>query len=161
MNNTCKSLNVIIKIRFLLIKFVAHFFYFMVSLIDQLKWQFGLLWLNFTSNLHCWTLNFACLCRVRTEENISAVSASVNDDHQLEIRRRSQHLGLYYSSTWKILQKGLGVKPFKIQLMQELKPNDLPQRRIFCKWALGKLAEDPLLCRKMVSNDEAHLWLNG
>ena len=34
------------------------------------------------------------LPRVRTEENIAAVSASVNDDHQLSIRRRSQQLGL-------------------------------------------------------------------
>ena len=30
------------------------------------------------------------LCRVRTEENIAAVSASVNDNHQLSIRRCSQ-----------------------------------------------------------------------
>ena len=34
------------------------------------------------------------LCTVRTEENIAAVSASVNDDHQLSIRRRSQSLVL-------------------------------------------------------------------
>ena len=40
--------------------------------------------------------------------------------------------------------KDLGVKPFKIQLVQELKPNDLPQCRSFGEWALGKLAEDPL-----------------
>ena len=33
------------------------------------------------------------LRRARTEENIAAVSASVNDDHQLPIRRRSQQLG--------------------------------------------------------------------
>ena len=30
------------------------------------------------------------LRRVRIEENIAAVSASINDDHQLSIRRRSQ-----------------------------------------------------------------------
>ena len=35
------------------------------------------------------------LRRVRTEENIAAVSASVNDDHQLSIRRHSQQLGLW------------------------------------------------------------------
>ena len=35
-----------------------------------------------------------CLCRLRTEANIAAVSASVNDDHQLSIRRRSQQLFL-------------------------------------------------------------------
>ena len=53
------------------------------------------------------------LRRVRTEINIAAVSASVNDDH-------------YF-----VLRKDLVVKPFKIQLVQELKPNELPQRRIF------------------------------
>ena len=35
---------------------------------------------------------------MRTKENIAAVSASVNDDHQLSIRRRSQKLGLCYST---------------------------------------------------------------
>ena len=43
------------------------------------------------------------------------------------------------------------MKPFKIQLVQELKP----QRRIF--------GEDPLffLSKKCVFSDEANLWLNG
>ena len=49
---------------------------------------------------------------------------------------------------------------FKIQLVQELKLNDLLQRRIFRDWTLGKLAEDPLLCEKIVFSDEAHFWLN-
>ena len=59
-----------------------------------------------------------CLRKVRTEENIAAVSASVNDDHQLSIRRHSLQLDLCYSTTWKILRKDLGVKNFKIQLLQ-------------------------------------------
>ena len=54
------------------------------------------------------------LRRVQTEENIAAVSASVNNDHQLSISNRSQQLGLCYSTTWKILRKDLGAKPFKI-----------------------------------------------
>ena len=41
--------------------------------------------------------------------------------------------------------------PFKIQLMQELS---------FAEWALGKLAEDTLSCRKVVLSDEAYFWLN-
>ena len=44
--------------------------------------------------------------------------------------------------------------------MQELKPIDLPQRRIFDEWALGKLAKDPFFYRKIVFSDEAHFWLN-
>ena len=85
------------------------------------------------------------LRQVRTEENITALSASLNDDHQLLIRRRLQRLGLCYSTTWQILGKDLAVKPFKIQLVQELKPND---RRNVGKWLLEKLAEDPLFLSK-------------
>ena len=65
------------------------------------------------------------LRRVRTEENTAALLASVKDDHQLSIRRRSKQLDLCYPTTWQILRKDLGVQPFKIRLMQELKPNDL------------------------------------
>ena len=57
------------------------------------------------------------LRRVRTEENITAVSASVYDDPQISIRRRSQQLVLWYSTTWKIFRKDLGVKSFKLQLV--------------------------------------------
>lgn len=89
--------------------------------------------------------------RVRTEENIAAVSASVSDDREMSIRRRSQQLGLCYSTTWKILRKDLGVKPYKIQLVQELKPHDLPQRLTFGEWALAKLEEDPLFIEKLCS----------
>ncbi|XP_075157741.1 uncharacterized protein LOC142231007 [Haematobia irritans] len=98
---------------------------------------------------------------VRTEENIASVSESVAEDREMSIRRRSQQLGLCYSTTWKILRKDLGVKPYKIQLVQELKPNDLPQRRIFSEWALEKLAENPLFYRQILFSDEAHFWLNG
>ena len=45
--------------------------------------------------------------------------------------------------------------------MQELKPNDLPQRRIFGEWALGELTEVPFLYRKVVFSDEAHFCFNG
>ncbi|QQP36291.1 Transposable element Tc3 transposase [Caligus rogercresseyi] len=87
---------------------------------------------------------------VRTEENIAAVASSVNENREMSIRRRSQQLGLCYSTTWKILSVDLGLKAYKIQLLQELKPNDLPQRLMFGEWALEQLDENP-----------AHFWLNG
>jgi len=92
--------------------------------------------------------------RVRTEENIAALSASVSDDHEMSIRRRSQQLGLCYSTTWKILRKDLGVKSYKIQLVQELKPHDLPQRLTFGEWALAKLEEDSHFIEKLCSSSK-------
>ncbi|CAH1972213.1 unnamed protein product [Acanthoscelides obtectus] len=81
--------------------------------------------------------------RVRTEENIAAVSAS--------------QLGLCYSTTWKILRWELGVKPYKIQLVQELKPHDLPQPFQFGEWALAKLEEDPHFYRSSLLQN-CRIW---
>ena len=74
---------------------------------------------------------------MRTEDTIAAVSPSVNAALQLSIHCRSQQLGLGFSTTWKILRKDLGV-PFKIKLVQELQPKELPHRRVFNEWALGR-----------------------
>ena len=98
---------------------------------------------------------------MRNEENNAAVSASLNDDCQLSIHCRSKKLGLSYSTAWKILPKDLGVKPFNIQLVQELNPDDLPQWRIFGEWAFGKFAGYSFLYQKIVFRDKSNFLLNG
>ena len=45
--------------------------------------------------------------------------------------------------------------------MQELLPNGLPQHRILDDLTLRKLAEKPILYRKIVFSNEVHFWLNG
>lgn len=97
----------------------------------------------------------------RSGENIAAVARSVRDDRDESIRRRSQQLGLSYATTWRILRKDLGLKAYKIQLVQDLKPTDLPSRHRFSVWALEMFEEDPLFSTKILFSDEAHFWLNG
>ena len=67
----------------------------------------------------------------RSEANIAAVNESVPENPNLSIPRRSQELGIYQTSTWRILRKDLGLHPYKIQLTQELKPDDHSLRRRF------------------------------
>ena len=50
---------------------------------------------------------------------------------------------------------------FRYETLQELKMNNLSQYRIFSEWAFRKLAEDPLLYRKIVFTDKANFYLNG
>lgn len=97
----------------------------------------------------------------RTKENIEAVQQSVKEDSEMSIPRRSQALNISQTTTWRILLKDLGLHPYKIQLMQELKPADHALRRGFAAWALKKLTEDPFFYRKIIFTDEAHFWLNG
>lgn len=91
-----------------------------------------------------------------TEWNIIAVLLSLNEGCEMLIPRRSQQLGLYFWIHWKILRVDFGLGAYKIQLLQELKPNELPQRLIFGKWALEQLHENPLFYGKIVFNDESH-----
>ena len=61
---------------------------------------------------------------VRTPQTIAAVQESVEEDANVSVRHRAQQLHLCRSTLWTILQKDLGLHPYKIQLVQELKPND-------------------------------------
>ena len=58
------------------------------------------------------------------------------------IHRRSQRLNTSETSLRRILHKEMGMTPYKIQFVQELKPIDHPMRFRFAKWACDRLTED-------------------
>ena len=98
---------------------------------------------------------------VRTQQAIAAVQRSVADDPNVSIRHRAQQVNLCPSTLWKILRKDLGLRAYKIQLVQELKPHDHRSRRTFAEWAEEMIAIDPQFNLKIMFSDEAHFWLNG
>ncbi|KYM81653.1 Major facilitator superfamily domain-containing protein 6, partial [Atta colombica] len=69
-------------------------------------------------------------------------------------RHRSQNLNISRTSLRRILNKDLGMKPYKVQLVQELKPHDHPIRFRFAE-------EDEHFYRKIIFSDEAHFHLGG
>lgn len=97
----------------------------------------------------------------RSEENIAAVAASLEEDHEQSIRRRSAALGLSRETTRRILRLDLGQHPYKMVLTQELKPLDHQMRREFADWALEMLDENPEFGQTIIFSDEAHFWLSG
>jgi len=58
---------------------------------------------------------------VRSAENIAAVRDSVQENPRQSIHCRAKELGLSQASTLQILRSDLGLHPYKIQLIQELK----------------------------------------
>ena len=60
----------------------------------------------------------------RSKEIIAAVSASIKNEPNQPIPRRSQELGIAQTTQWRIMHKDLGLHAFKIKLTQELKPLD-------------------------------------
>ena len=59
----------------------------------------------------------------RSAENIAAAEASVEESLNVSVTCRSQ-----VPSLWRILRNDLGLHPYKIKLMQELKPLDHQKR---------------------------------
>ncbi|GFY23060.1 DUF4817 domain-containing protein [Trichonephila clavipes] len=101
-------------------------------------------------------------CRpVRTEEDIATVERSIEEDPNESIRHRAQELDLCPSTLWKILRKDLDLRAYKIQLVQELKPNDHQERRGFVEWAQNEIAVVPDFHKRILFSDEAHFWFNG
>ncbi|GFX38541.1 DUF4817 domain-containing protein [Trichonephila clavipes] len=98
---------------------------------------------------------------VRTEEAIATVERSIDEDPNESIRHRAQELDLCPSTLWKILRKDLGLRAYKIQLVEELKPNDHQARRRFVEWAQNEIAVVPDFHKRILFSDEAHFWLNG
>ena len=58
----------------------------------------------------------------RSKQIIAAVSASIQNEPNQSIPRRSQELGIAQPTLWRIMRKYLGLHAFKIELTQELKP---------------------------------------
>lgn len=97
----------------------------------------------------------------RSVENIALVRESVNGSPQKSVRRRSQQLGIRYSSLQRILVRDLHYHPYKIQFTQELKMLDHQKRLDFVDWVLRRQQEDDGFARKVIFSDEAHFHLNG
>ena len=60
----------------------------------------------------------------------------------ISIQRCSQQLNISETSLRWILPEGLGMTPFKVQLVQELKSIDHSMRFCIAKWACDRLTED-------------------
>ena len=85
---------------------------------------------------------------VRTLDNIAAVAESVCEAPSTLIHHRSLQLNISETSLRRSLHKDLGMTPYKIQLVQELKAIDHPMRFCFAKWACDRLTEDADFVKK-------------
>ena len=66
---------------------------------------------------------------VRLAKNIAVVAQSVLEHLSTSTRHRSQVLNIPRTSPRRILHKDLGMKAYKVQIVQELKPHDHSMHR--------------------------------
>uniref|UniRef100_A0A8D8SNF8 DUF4817 domain-containing protein n=2 Tax=Cacopsylla melanoneura TaxID=428564 RepID=A0A8D8SNF8_9HEMI len=97
---------------------------------------------------------------VVTEANRQRVSDNIESSPGTSTRRRSTQLGMSRRSLQRIL-KDLKLFPYKIQIVQALKPTDYQRRLEFAVRFQTKAAEDPEFIHNLIMSDEAHFHLNG
>ena len=96
----------------------------------------------------------------RSDENHQRVAESVAEDPSTSVRRRSSQIGVSQSSLQRMLHEE-GKFLYKIQLVQELQPND-PKKRMEYTMQFQDLANgDPNFLKNLMMFDEAHFHLNG
>lgn len=108
-----------------------------------------------------------CLCpkkspgRPQTSaETVNRIQAAYVRSPKKSTRRASNELQIPQTTVWRILRKRLHFKPYKLQFLQSLKPEDMPKRRDFCIALQDRLGEDEFADR-LVFSDEATFHLSG
>ena len=97
----------------------------------------------------------------RDDENIERVSEEVQHAPQTSTRRISAQLSIPRTSLLRILHGDLGLRPYRIQLVQRLHRGDKKKRLEFCKWLLDKCRSNSHFCELMIMSDEADFHLDG
>jgi hypothetical protein len=94
--------------------------------------------------------------------NVAATTYPSFRECLVQVRRLSKELGdISHMTVWTVLLIRLSFRPYKFQLLQELKPNDRPHRRNVCIDTLNCLKEYNLFLNKIVLSNEATFHLLG
>lgn len=98
---------------------------------------------------------------VRTPQNIAAVREAVVRSPRRSTKQHALRIGISDSSVRRILHKDLNFHPYKLQIVQCLKPNDYQQRILFCETMLRMFQENDDQVNNLWMSDEAHFHLSG
>ncbi len=88
------------------------------------------------------------------------IQAAFHQSPKLSIRRASLQLNESYGTIWRVMRAG-GYKPYKIQFLQKLNPEDKDQHLEFSELLLLKMSMDPFLLSLIIFSDEAIFQLDG
>jgi len=75
-------------------------------------------------------------------------------------RRARRELGIPQPTVWRVLRRRSLFKPYRLQLVQDIRPNDERKRVEFCDHLLQNMEDDTSLPR-LIFSDEATFRLSG
>lgn len=98
--------------------------------------------------------------RTVSENDRQNVMLTVTENPQTSVRSAAANLNLTKSSTHRTLQKEKW-HPYKVNVLQELLPQDTDRRLEFCEIITNLFEREPDIKNKIIFSDEATFYLNG
>ncbi|VVC37477.1 Hypothetical protein CINCED_3A012152 [Cinara cedri] len=93
---------------------------------------------------------------IRTPENVAAVRAALINSHKRSARKHALSLNLSSKSLRRILHSDINYHPYKVQVIQELKPADLYSRTTFRRETLTRMDENENSIQNVSKNGDIH-----
>ncbi|PNF36342.1 hypothetical protein B7P43_G00512 [Cryptotermes secundus] len=108
-----------------------------------------------------------CLCKRKSTdrpnvpyETVKSVRESFVRSPQKSTVRASRELGLPQQTVWTNLRRRLHFKPYRLQLLQQINPEDYGRRLEFCV-TMQEAVEDEDFAAKLIFSNEAIFHLSG
>ena len=95
------------------------------------------------------------------DETVERIQEAYAHSPTKSIRMASRQLQVPRSTVHRILHKQLGMRAYKVQLLQKLEPNDKPRRKDFAFDMLTRMAEDGNFLERICFSDEAIFHVSG
>lgn len=95
------------------------------------------------------------------EEDIENVRRSFVRSPRKSIRQAARELGMTRSTVHKVLRRRLQFHAYKLQILQEIKPDDRPKRESFGIDMLNRIDDDEHFLSHVLFSDEATFNLSG
>ena len=97
----------------------------------------------------------------RSEENQEVVEAAFVQDQRKSIRRASLELNISKATIHRLLRKDIGMYPYKLQIVQNLEPQDYDSWLEMCETLIHRYEEDSNILEHMWFSDEAVFHTSG
>ena len=96
-----------------------------------------------------------------SEEKIEEIRAGFQRSPQKSIRQASRQFNVPRSTVHRVLHKRLRLYPYKVQIVQQIKPDDRPRRQAFAIEMLDRIDRDPQFLGNVLFSDEATFHVSG
>ena len=96
-----------------------------------------------------------------SDEKVENVRKAFIRSPRKSIRRASRELQMPRATVHKVLRKRLRLYAYKVQILQELKPEDKPRRHSFACDMLDRIDRDPNFLTNIMFSDEATFHVSG